>query len=106
MLWVLLSDEELSSIARKIWNKFGFYLQPEAVLIAREKDDQNMFHYLRSPNFSIFDLTVRATAAAIELFQFTDSSAFVYDLTQFYDEEWRIIEKLSFEATEDDYNKD
>ena len=65
-----------------------------------------MFHYLRSPNFNIFDLTVRATAAAIELFQFTDSSAFVYDLIQFYDEEWRIIEKLSFEATEDDYNKD
>ena len=26
LLWVLLSDEDLSSIARKIWNKFGFYL--------------------------------------------------------------------------------
>jgi len=65
-----------------------------------------MFHFLRSANFSIFDLTVNATAAAIELFQFTDSSAFVFDLIQFYDEEWNIIEKLSFEATEDDYNKD
>lgn len=28
LLWVLLSDEELSGLARKIWNKFGFYLQP------------------------------------------------------------------------------
>ena len=92
LLWVLLSDEDLSSIARKIWNKFGFYLQPETILIAREKEDQNMFHFLRSPNFSIFDLTVRATAAAIELFQFTDSSSFIFDIIQFYDEEWRIIE--------------
>jgi len=79
-LWVLLSDEELSSLARKIWNKFGIYLQPEALSIAREKEDMNMFHYLRSPNFSIFDLTVQATAAAIELLQFTESSQFVYDL--------------------------
>ena len=66
-LWVLLSDEDLSSLARKIWNKFGFYLQPETVMLAREKQDMNMFHYMRSPNFSIFDLTVRATASAIEL---------------------------------------
>lgn len=65
-----------------------------------------MFHFLRSANFSIFDLTVNATAAAIELFQFTDQSAFVYDLIQFYNEEWKYIEKLSFEATEDDFNRD
>ena len=68
LIWVLLSDEDLSSLARKIWNKFGFYLQPEAVMIKHEKKDQNMFNFLRSPNFNIFDLTVKATAAAIELF--------------------------------------
>jgi hypothetical protein len=68
ILWVLLSDEDLSSLARKIWNKFGFYLSPETVSLAREKEDKNMFYYLRSPNFSIFELTVNATACAIELF--------------------------------------
>jgi len=67
-LWVLLSDEDLSSLARKIWNKFGFYLQPETVSLAHEKSDVNMFHYLRSANFSIFDLTVKAVASAIEMF--------------------------------------
>ena len=65
-----------------------------------------MFHYLRSPNFGIFDLTVKATAAAIELFQFMNSSAFIFDLIQFYDDEWKIIERLSFESTEDNFNRD
>lgn len=105
-LWVLLSDEDLSSLARKIWNKFGFYLQPEALSLAREKEDKNMFHYLRSLNFNIFDLTVKAAANAIEIFQFMNSSSAIFDLLNFYDEEWKIIEELSFEATEDDIQKD
>ena len=105
-LWILLSDEELSSLARKIWNKFGFYLTPEAICLAREKEDFNMFYYLRTDNFGNFDLTVKATAAAIELFQFTDQSSFIADMIAFYDSEWAIIAQLSFEATEDDYNKD
>lgn len=105
-LWVLLADEDLSSLARKIWNKFGFYLQPEAVLLANEKEDLNMFHYLRSPNYNIFDLTVRSTAAAIELFQYKGSTEFITDLIKFYDDEWKIIEKLSIEACEDYYDKD
>lgn len=103
---MLLSDEDLSSLARKIWNKFGFYLQPEAFRIAREKEDMNMFHYLRSPNYSIFDLTVRASASAVEFFQFMSSSQFVFDIIEFYDSEWKIIERLSLEACEDDMDKD
>ena len=103
---MLLQDPELSALARKIWNKFGIYLQPEALTIAREKEDMNMFHYLRSPNFSIFDLTVKAAAGAIELLQFMESSQFIVDLIQFYEDEWRIIEQLSIDACEDDYTKD
>jgi len=105
-LWVLLFDEDLSSTARKIWNRFGFYLQPEAVSLARELEDANMFNYLRSPNFNTFDLTVRAMASAIELFQFASNSEFVADLVKFYDSEWTIIERLSFEACEEDMGKD
>ena len=74
--------------------------------LEREKEDQNMFHYLRSPNFGIFDLTVKATAAAIELLQFMNSSTFIFDLIQFYDDEWKIITRLSFESIEDDFNRD
>ena len=105
-LWVLLSDDDLSSLARKIWNKFGFYLQPEAVNLSKEKEDVNMFHYLRSPNYSIFDLTVKACASAIELFQFKEDSQFVNDLVAFYESEWKIIERLSFEACDQDMDKD
>jgi len=105
-LWVLLCDEDLSGLARKIWNKFGFYLQPEAAQLSREKEDWNMFHYMRSANYGIFDLTVKAVACAIELFQFSDSSPFLRDLIEFYDSEMRIIEQLSFEACEDDIDKD
>ncbi len=81
-------------------------MQPEALTLAREKEDVNMFHYLRSQNYSIFDLTVRASASAVELFQFMNSSQFVYDLIEFYDSEWKIIERMSFEACEEDMNKD
>lgn len=65
-----------------------------------------MFHYMRSANYSIFDLTVQATACAVELMQFVDSSQFLQDLVEFYDSEWRIIDSLSFEACEDDIDKD
>lgn len=34
-----------------------------------------------------------------------NSSAATFDLIKFYDDEWKIIEQLSFEATDDDYNR-
>ena len=47
-IWILLYDEELGSLARKIWNKYGFTLTSETVKLSFEKSDKNLFHYLRS----------------------------------------------------------
>lgn len=35
-----------------------------------------------------------------------NSSTFIFDLIQFYDDEWKIITRLSFESIEDDFNRD
>lgn len=46
-MWILLFDEELGGLARKIFNKFGTSLRYECLEIAQEKESQNMFHFLR-----------------------------------------------------------
>ena len=46
-MWILLFDEELSGLARKIWNKFGMALRTECVELQCEVSDKNIFHYLR-----------------------------------------------------------
>jgi hypothetical protein len=63
-----LFDEDLCSIARKIWNKYGFTITSDAVKIKNEVKDRNLFHYLRSDNIGIFNTTVNAIASAIEHF--------------------------------------
>ena len=87
-LWILMYDDELCSLARKIWNKFGFYLRSETIALSREQEDKNLFHYLRTQNIHIFHTTVKAMAAAIELFQFQKNATHVQDLIAFYDDEW------------------
>ena len=67
-LWILLFDEDLCSLARKIWNKYGFTITSDAVKIQTEVKDRNLFHYLRSNNIGIFNTTVNAIAAVIEHF--------------------------------------
>lgn len=47
-IWILLYDEDLGSLARKIWNKYGFTLTSETVKLSFEESDKNLFHYLRS----------------------------------------------------------
>lgn len=61
-------DEDLGSLARKIWNKYGFTLTSENVKISNEAKDKNLFFYLRTENIGIFNMTVNAMASAIELF--------------------------------------
>jgi len=46
-MWILLFDEELGGLARKIFNKFGVTLRSECLEIALEKETRNVFHYLR-----------------------------------------------------------
>jgi hypothetical protein len=105
-LWILLFDEDLGSLARKIWNKYGFTITSETVKISTEVKDRNLFHYLRSGNIGIFNITVNAIAAAIEHFQFSHMSTILDDLIAFYHDEWNVIEKLSVAATDEDSSKD
>ena len=46
-MWVLLFDEELGGLARKIFNKFGTTLRYECLSIELEKETHNAFYYLR-----------------------------------------------------------
>jgi len=105
-MWMLLFDEDLGPLARKIWNKFGLVLRQQSVSIKTEHSDKNLFHYLRDDNFNVFNIAVQATASAAELFRMGKLTDIVTDLIEFYATEWKIIEKLSIEATDDDISKD
>ena len=105
-LWVLLFDDELGSLARKIWNKYGFYLQSETMQLAKEKSHRNLFNYLRDKNYSIFNCTIKAAASAIELLHHSPKVSIISDLIEFYDDEWKVIEHLSLESTKHDVDKD
>lgn len=37
--WILLFDEDLGSLARKIWNKYGFVVTSESVRLENEERD-------------------------------------------------------------------
>ena len=105
-LWMLLFDDELSTLARKIWNRFGLYLRTEVISLSHENSDRNLFHYMRSQNTSVFNFTIQASASAIEMLQYVDQSGIIADLESFYDSEWVQIEMLSIQACEDDIDKD
>jgi len=93
-MWVLQFDEELGPMARKIWNKFGLVLRTGVVDYTTEKQDCNLFHYLRSDNFNIFELTTKATGSALELIGPTRLSTSIDSLIQFYRSEWLIIDEI------------
>ena len=85
-------DEELGSLARKIWNKYGFYLGTETIQFEKEKSHKNMFFFLRDKNFTIFNNTIKAAASALELLHHSPNTDIVSDLIAFYDDEWAVIE--------------
>ena len=93
-MWILLYDEELGGLARKIWNKFGLALRSECLSISLEKSTHNMYHYLRSDNFSIISLTTKAIGSAMEIYRLSPKlGSIIDDLIQFYRSEWQIIKE-------------
>lgn len=102
-LWILLFDEDLSSLARKIWNKYGFTLTSEAIKL---ECPTGIFSYLKSTNIAIFNMTVHSIASAIEHFQFSHMDQLIDDMIKFYHSELEVIEKMSVAATDEDISKD
>ncbi len=66
-MWILLFDEDLGSLSRKIFNKFGLTLRSEVLELENEHRNKNAFHYLRDKNFGIFSMTTQAISSAMEL---------------------------------------
>lgn len=93
-MWILLFDEELGGLARKIWNKFGLALRFECLSLNLEKETHNAFHFLRDTNFGIFSLTTKAVGSAMEIFRLSPKLGnIIDDLIQFYRSEWKIIKE-------------
>jgi hypothetical protein len=51
-------------------------------------------------------MTVNAFASAIELFQFSHISLIIDDLIKYYHDEWKEIERISINVTDEDSSKD
>lgn len=81
-IWILHFDENYKQIARKIWNKYGLYLQ-DSLKLREEKSERNIFMYLRSKNTAVIDATVKATVSAAELYK-DQMDSIVEDLIGFY----------------------
>ena len=106
-MWILLFDEELGSLSRKIFNKFGLTLRSEVLELQHERSTKNAFHFLRDKNFGIFSMTTRAISSAMELIRTSPRlNTLIDDLVEFYDSEWREIEIESAKAIEADFTKD
>lgn len=67
-MWMLLFDEELGGLARKIFNKFNVALRYECLSLDLEQEHHNMFYYLRERNWGVFSLTTKAVGSAMELY--------------------------------------
>lgn len=96
-MWMLQFDDDTKQIARKLWNKYGFILKDVVLSISHENSHRNLFYYLRTPNTSIFETTVKAITGAMELFQYK-FDLILDDLLEFYDSEIKIIEELAVKA--------
>jgi hypothetical protein len=102
-MWVLLFDEELGGLARKIFNKFGITLRYECLDISLEVETKNVFHYLREKNFGIFSLTTKAVGSAMELYRSSPKlKNIIQDLITWYDQEWEIIDREARIAVEEE----
>ena len=105
-MWILLFDEDLGSLSRKIFNKFGLTLRSEALELEHEKQTKNVFHYLRDKNFGIFSMTTKAVSSAMELMRTSPRlNTLIDDLITFYASEWHEIDLESAKAIEADFTK-
>jgi HEAT repeat protein len=105
-MWIMQFDEEFFSLSRKIWNKYGLVLRQGVLDLAQEKQLSNLYCHLRSSNTGVFDMTVKAATAAIEI-QAGRYDSIVDDLLRFYHSEIVIVKQLNLEAlknTGDDNN--
>ena len=66
-MWIMQFDDEFFSLSRKIWNRYGLVLRSGILDISQEKELLNIHHHLRSSNTLIFEMTVKATVAAVEI---------------------------------------
>ena len=67
-------------------------------MIQDEEEHRNLFYYLRFKNTNIFDETVKAFVAGIEMFP-ERFDIIIDDLIEFYNSEMSIIEVESFKVT-------
>ena len=96
-MWIMQFDEELFSLSRKIWNKYGMVLRQGALDLEQENDLSNIYFHLRSSNTGIFDMTVKAAAAAIET-QASRYDIIIDDLLRFYQSEIIKVKQLNLDA--------
>lgn len=88
-MWILLFDEDLGSLSRKIFNKFGLTLRCEALELEHELQTRNVFHFLRDKNFGIFSMATKAVSSAMELMRTSPRlNKLIDDLIAFYASEW------------------
>jgi hypothetical protein len=105
-MWIMQFDDEFFSLSRKIWNRYGLVLRSGILDISQERQLLNIHHHLRSSNTLVFEMTVKATVAAIEILQ-SKYDEIVDDLLKFYHSEIVIVKQLNLEAlkrTGDDNN--
>ena len=105
-MWIMQFDDEFFSLSRKIWNRYGLVLRSGVLDISQEKELCNIYHHLRSSNTGVFDMTVKAAIAAIEILQ-DKFDSIVDDLLKFYHSEIVIVKQMNLEAlkqTGDDNN--
>lgn len=96
-MWILQFDDEFFSVSRKIWNRYGLVLRSGVLDFDREKQFGNIYHHLRTSNTAVFDMTVKAAVAAIEILQ-SGYDAIVDDLLKYYHSEIVIVKQLNLDA--------
>jgi dsRNA-specific ribonuclease len=105
-MWIMQFDEEFFSLARKVWNKFGLVLRSGLLDLNKERDYWNIYYHMRSDNIAIFDMTVKAVIAAIEIMHGKFGQV-IDDLLKFYFSEIVVVRQMNLEAlrrTGDDNN--
>jgi hypothetical protein len=99
-MWILQFDEEFFSLSRKIWNRYGMALRTGVLSLDDEKRYRNIYHHMRSPNTGIFDMSVKATCAILEIQP--DSAEEVFDdLLRFYHTEMIHVKQLNLQALQE-----
>lgn len=82
-MWILQFDEDFFSLSRKIWNRYGMTLRAGVLSLEDEQRYRNIYYHMRSENTAIFDMSVKATCAILEI-QPDHAEEIFDDLLRFY----------------------